>query len=140
FPLFKALVQYQLATHDPRIIPALLACCRKVDKVISDTPLYSWAKFRAADFAITLYWLYAQSSEPWILDLAKKTFSQSHDWRSLYESFPYRQRAKDKKSLENHGVNTAMALKYGGARYRQSGDAKDKNAVFSMLEILDRYH
>ena len=58
FPLFKSLVQYQQATGDPRIIPALLACCRKVDQVISHEPLYSWAKVRAADFAVTLYWLY----------------------------------------------------------------------------------
>ena len=33
-----------------------------------------------------------------------------------------------------------MALKYGGVRHRLSGDAKDKVAIFSMLEILDRYH
>ena len=63
FPLFKALMQYQQATGDPRIIPALLACCRKVDQVISHEPLYSWAKFRAADFAVILYWLYSQTGE-----------------------------------------------------------------------------
>ena len=67
-------------------------------------------------------------------------FAQSHDWRALYENFPFKEKAKDKKSLENHGVNTAMALKYGGVRHRLSGDAKDKVAIFSMLEILDRYH
>jgi DUF1680 family protein len=140
FPLFKALVQYQQATGDPRIIPALLACCRKVEKVISDEPLYSWAKFRAADLAVSLYWLYEQTGERWILDLAKKTFTQSVDWRALYENFPYKEKAKERKSLENHGVNTAMTLKYGGVRHRLSGDAKDRGAIFSMLEILDRYH
>jgi hypothetical protein len=140
FPLFKALMQYQQATGDPRIVPALLACCRKVDQVISGEPLNSWAKVRVADFAVTLYWLFLQSGEPWVLDLAKKSFGQSHDWRSLYEDFPFKERAKDRKSLENHGVNTAMALKYGAVRYRLSGDAKDKGSIFSMLEILDRYH
>ena len=140
FPLFKALMQYQQATGDPRIVPALLACCRKVDQVISREPLYSWAKVRVADFGVTLYWLYLQSGEPWVLDLAKKSLGQSHDWRSLYEDFPFKERAKDKKVLENHGVNTAMALKYGAVRYRLSGDAKDKGSIFSMLEILDRYH
>ena len=88
FPLFKALVQYQQATGDPRIIPALLACCRKIDQVISRDPLYSWAKVRAADFAVTLYWLYSQTGELWVLDLAKKAFAQSQDWRALYENFP----------------------------------------------------
>ena len=120
--------------------PLCLRCCRKIDQVISRDPLYSWAKVRAADFAVTLYWLYSQTGEPWVLDLAKKAFAQSHDWRALYENFPYKDKAKEKKSLENHGVNTAMALKYGGVRHRLSGDAKDKTAIFSMLEILDRYH
>jgi uncharacterized protein len=140
FPLFKSLVQYHQATGDPRIIPALLACCRKVDQAISREPLYSWAKLRAADLAVTLYWVYEQTGERWVLDLAKKTFNQSLDWRALYENFPFKDKAKDKKSLENHGVNTAMALKYGGVRHRLSGDSKDKSAIFSMLDILDRYH
>ena len=33
-----------------------------------------------------------------------------------------------------------MALKYGGVRYRLTGDAKDKDAVFRMLDLLDRHH
>jgi DUF1680 family protein len=140
FPLFKALMQYHQATGDPRIIPALLACCRKVEQVIAREPMYSWAKMRAADFAITLYWLYSQTGERWVLNLAKSALDQSHNWRSLYENFPFKERAKDRKTLENHGVNTAMALKYGSVRYRLSGDPKDKDAIFSILEILDRYH
>ncbi len=140
FPLFKAFVQYQQATRDPRIIPALLACCRKIDQVISRDPLYSWAKFRAADFSVTLYWLYSETGEPWVLALAQKSFAQSYDWRALYDNFPYKDKARGKKSLENHGVNTAMALKYGGVRYRLSGDTKDKAAILKMLDLLDRHH
>jgi DUF1680 family protein len=33
-----------------------------------------------------------------------------------------------------------MALKYGGVRYRLSGDPKDKDAIFRMLDQLDRHH
>ncbi len=140
FPLFKAFMQYQQATGDPRIIPSLLACCRKIDQVISHEPMYSWAKVRVADLAVVLYWLHEQTGDPVVLKLAKKSFAQSHDWRALYENFPFKDRAKEKKDLENHGVNTAMGLKFGSVRHRLSGDAKDRSAVFSMLEILDRYH
>ena len=140
FPLFKALVQYQQATGDRRIIPALLGCCRKIDQVVSREPLYSWAKVRAADCALTLYWLYVQTGERWILDLAKRVLAQSEDWRALYENFPYAEKAGAKKNLENHGVNTAMGLKYGPVRYRLSGDVKDKTAIFPMLDILDHVH
>jgi DUF1680 family protein len=140
FPLFKALTQYQEASGDPRVIPALLKCCRKIDQVISREPLYSWAKVRAADLVITLYWLYDRTKEPWLLDLADKAFAQSHDWLAMFENFPFKTKAQDRKDLENHGVNTGMGLKYGGVRYRLTGDDKDKNAIFSMLDILDRYH
>jgi hypothetical protein len=140
FPLFKAMTQYQEASGDPRIYPALLKCTRKIDEVISREPLYSWAKIRAADFALSLYWLYERTGDVSLKDLAKKAFAQSHDWRAEFEHFPFTIRADQKKVLENHGVNTGMGLKYGGVRYRLTGDDKDKNAVFPMLEILDRYH
>jgi uncharacterized protein len=102
--------------------------------------LYSWAKVRAADLAITLYWLYDRTKEPWLLELADKAFAQSHDWRAMFENFPFKSKAQDRKDLENHGVNTGMGLKYGGVRYRLTGFANDKDAIFSMLDILDRYH
>jgi len=140
FPLFKALEQYQEATGDPRIIPALLRCCRKIDQVISREPVYSWAKVRVADLAVTLYWLYDRTQEQWLLDLARKAFAQSHDWRAQFENFPFTTKAREKKDLENHGVNTGMGLKYGGVRYRLTGDAKDQSSVFRMLDLLDRYH
>ena len=58
FPLLKALTQYQEATGDPRVIPAMLKCCRKIDDVISREPMYSWARFRVADLAVPVYWLF----------------------------------------------------------------------------------
>ena len=38
FPLFKALTQYQEATGDPRVVPALLEVRRKIDQVIDRKP------------------------------------------------------------------------------------------------------
>ncbi len=47
FVLFKALTQYQEGPPaTPRIIPALLKCSKKIDEVITRTPLSSWAYFR----------------------------------------------------------------------------------------------
>ncbi len=75
FPLLKALTQYHEATGDPRIVPALVKCCRKIDEVITREPMYSWARFRAADLAVTLYWLYDRAHEPWLLKLANRAFA-----------------------------------------------------------------
>jgi DUF1680 family protein len=140
FPLLKALTQYQEATGDPRVIPAMLKCCRKIDEVITKEPMYSWARFRAADLAVSLYWLHDRTKEPWLLDLARKAFDQSHDWRAQFDDFKFTGKTQGKFELDTHGVNTGMALKYGGVRYRLTGDAKDKDAVFRMLERLDRHH
>ncbi len=38
FPLLKALTQYQEATGDPRVVPALVTCCRKIDQVLRASP------------------------------------------------------------------------------------------------------
>ncbi len=140
FPLFKALTQYQEATGDPRIVPAMLKCCHKIDEVISKQPMYSWARFRVADLAVSLYWLYDRTKERWLLDLARRAFAQSHDSRTQFDDFKFTARTQGKFGLDTHGVNTAMALKYGGMRYRLTGDPKDKDAIFRMLELLDRHH
>ena len=83
FPLFKALTQYQEATGDPRVVPALLRCAREIDQVIDQKPLYSWAKMRAADFALSMVWLYARTGETWPLELARKAFTQTIDQRPM---------------------------------------------------------
>ena len=140
FPLFKAFTQYQEATGDPRIIPALLKCARKIDQVMDQTPLYSWAKLRAADFAVSLYWLHARTGEEWLLGLARKAFAQSHDWKAQFSDFKFTGKTQGKFELDTHGVNTGMALKYGGVRYLLTGETSDKTAIFSMLDLLDKYH
>ena len=48
FVLFKAFIQYEEATGDPRIIPAMLRACKKIDEVTTKEPLYRWAHFRGA--------------------------------------------------------------------------------------------
>jgi hypothetical protein len=140
FPLLKALTQYHEATGDPRVVPALLKCCRKIEQVISSEPMYSWARFRAADLVVTVYWLYDRTKEPWLLKLAQTAFAQSHDWCAQFDDFRFTAKTQGKFELDTHGVNTAMGLKYGGVRYRHPGDGKDKDAIFRMLDLLDRYH
>ncbi len=130
FPLFKALTQYQEATGDPRVIPALWKCAKKIDEVISKEPLYSWAQVRAADFAVSLYWLHDRTHEAWLLDLARKAFAQSHDWTKTYDpdNYPFKEKTTKGHSLIDHGVNTGMALKYGAVRWRLTGTTDDFRA------------
>lgn len=141
FPLFKALTQFHEATGDPRVIPALLRCARKIEQVIEEEPLYSWAHYRAADLAVSLYWLHDRTGEDWLLDLANKALAQAYDWRTHFEHFEPEYVSKTTRfGLDNHGVNNAMAWKFGPVRRRLSGDPADAALLNVMLEKLDRYH
>ncbi|WP_165234873.1 beta-L-arabinofuranosidase domain-containing protein [Aquisphaera insulae] len=140
FPLLKALAQYQEATGDPRVIPAMLKCARRIEKAMDDRPLYSWARMRVADFAVPMLWLALKSREAWPMDVARKAYAQSHDWKAQFDDFKFTGRTRDKFDLDTHGVNTGMALKYAGIRYLLTGAEADRDAIFPMLEKLDRYH
>lgn len=141
FPLFKALTQYYEATADPRVIPAMLRCARKIDEVITKEPLYSWAHYRAADLAVPLYWLHDRTREPFLLDLAKKALAQAYDWRAHFENFDQKYTEKTTRfGLDNHGVNNGMAWKFGTTRWRLSADDQDLDLIRLMLDKLDRYH
>jgi hypothetical protein len=141
FPLFKAFIQYQEATGDERVIPALVKCAKKIDQVITKEPLYSWAHYRAADFAICLYWLSQKTGDMSLVELARKVMSQAYDWRTHFEHFADKYTEKTTQfGLDNHGVNNGMALKFGPVRWRLSGDEKDRDLTTLMLAMLDRYH
>lgn len=140
FVLFKSLTQYQEATGDPRVIPALLKCSKKIAEVVARTPLYSWAHFRGADLMVSLYWLHDRTGDKSVLDLAETIDRQSYDWIKHFENFDRFRGKATKFGLDNHGVNNGMGLKFGGMRYRRSVDPKDRDAIFAMLDALDRYH
>ncbi len=142
FPLFKALLQYEEATHDPRVIPALVKCALKIDEVITKSPLQSWGRYRGADFMTSLYQLYERTGERRLLDLANKTRAQSFDWTALYlrGDFPFDRPTRDLLNLDTHGVNTAMGLKFGPVCARLSNSARDRGAIDVMLAKLDLYH
>jgi hypothetical protein len=142
FPLLKALTQYQEATGDPRVVPALLKCARKIAEVIGKEPMYSWARFRAADLAVSLYWLHEHTDgkEPWLLDLAQKVRAQAHDWRAQYEAGKFPEKTVKAFGLDSHGVNNGMALKAPGVWWRLTGDPNDRTAIDRMLAFLDEHH
>jgi hypothetical protein len=140
FVLFKALTQYHEATGDPRVLTALRKCCRKIDEVTTRAPIDSWARFRAADLAVALLWLHERADDRLPRDLAVKILTQGYDWRAHFEHFE-RFRTKDAPfGLDNHGVNTAMGLKFGGIRHRLTGDPQDRDTIGRMLDQLDTYH
>ena len=132
FPLFKALTQYQEATGDPRVVPALLKCCRKIDQVIAREPMYSWARFRAADLAVTLYWLHDRTKEPWLLNWPQTAFAQSHDWRAQFDNFKFTAQdpgeVRARHPWRQHGHGAQIRRRALSAHGRREGQGRRLSA------------
>ncbi len=141
FILLKVLIQYHEATGDFRILPAILRFMRRLDAVLETSVLRSWARFRWADLVVACHWLYDQTGEAWLLDLAARAHDQGFDWRRHFERFPFHEKLTGSEcDLSSHGPNNAMGIKAGGVWFRQSGDDGDRLATYHAISELDRYH
>ena len=145
----KVLMQYYEGSGDNRALNVLLKYFRYLHDSPPDWPDKDWRGVRAMENAVTGYWLYRQTGEPWILETIKSIENNSSDWTSYYEKFPWDSAAvADKKiplnwgpdGLTAHVVNNAMAIKYPGLWYQQSKDERYKKAVFAGIEKYDLNH
>ncbi len=145
----KVLMQHYEATGDKRAIEVLTKYFKYLHDSPPDWPDKDWRGVRAMENAVTGYWLFRQTGEPWILETIESIQKNSSDWTSYYEKFPWDSVASaDKKiplnwgpvGLTAHVVNNAMAIKYPGLWYQQSADERHKNAVFSGIEKYDINH
>jgi hypothetical protein len=141
FPLLKAMAQYQEATGDPRVIPAMVNHARRLSILLDEKPLFAWATYRWIDLNVVLFWLYERSGEPWLLDLALKAQIQGFDWQAHFAHFDITDKTNPLiKSLSTHGVNHGMGIKQPAVTYPLSYSEADRQAALSIFETLDRYH
>jgi len=138
YVVLKTMTQFHEATGDQRIIPAMTRWLQRLDALLDEHPLQSWAAMRWPDLLVSVYWLYESTGEPWLLTLAEKAHAQGYDWRAHFASFGYTEKQTEWKQ-ENHVVNNAMAIKAAGVWSRQSGES-DHAALLAAIESLERYH
>ncbi|MDD5688308.1 MAG: glycoside hydrolase family 127 protein [Elusimicrobia bacterium] len=148
FLVLKAMIQYQEVTKDKRIIPAMDKFFRKLNILLEDKTFWNgkismleWGRHRCAELILSIYWLYEQTNEKWLLSLSNKVHAKGYDWSKNFNKFKYKNKTKKESfNMITHVVNNAMAIKYPGVWYRQSHAKKDKNSVYKILETLDTYH
>ncbi|WP_194421582.1 beta-L-arabinofuranosidase domain-containing protein [Microbacterium abyssi] len=152
----KALLQYESATGDERIVPAALRLVERIRQVLTRHPLHEWGRVRWADLVVSILALYERTTDPSLLEVAELVRSQGYAWDRYAQDFPYREKVTDAvlhgfrdasagvwmndDFLVTHGVNIAMGLKAMPVWWRVSGDPQLREAFSSMLEQLDRYH
>jgi hypothetical protein len=139
--MLKVLIQYQEATNDPRVIPALEKFFAYQARTLAENPLKKWAIYRWGDEIYSLLWLYNRDGDPKLLDLARAIAAQGYDWKKQFESFTFTGKvARPQANMETHGVNNAMAMKTSTLWSLVSGDQKERRAIYQMLQQLDEHH
>lgn len=145
----KVLMQYYEGSGDKRALDVLLKYFRYIKDTPPDWPDKDWRGVRAMENAVTGYWLYRQTGEKWILDAIASIQNNSRDWTTYYEKFPWDSAASAEKKiplnwkedgLTAHVVNNAMAIKYPGIWYQQSGDRRFRDAVYEGIAKYDLNH
>ena len=141
YVMLKALIQYQEASGDARVIPLMKKYFAYQLKHIDERPLKEWAIFRWHDEVLSVLWLYNRNGDRTLLDLARKLHTQGHDWEAQFANFKTTERVpRGATNLSTHGVNNAMALKTAAVWYLVTKNAADREAARHMLNELDRYH
>ena len=137
----KVLAVYHDATGDPRAITAAERAFRCLDRWLDRAPLFNWGQFRWFEALIALYWLYEQSGDPWLRELAVRLQACGFHWGDYFARWPHTSPTpRYRWNYFGHVVNNAMAVKAQGLWWRLSGEERDRAAVYDMIAQLDRYH
>ena len=141
YVMLKALMQYQEASGDPRVVPVMQKYFAYQLAHMDERPLKEWAIFRWHDEVLSVLWLYNRHPDPKLLELARKLHQQGHDWEAQFSNFKTTERVpRNQTNLSTHGVNNAMAMKAAAVWWLVTGDPGDRAALYKMLDALDRYH
>jgi hypothetical protein len=142
FVLFKALIQWQEATGDPRVIPAMQRYFTFMGVNLDRVKLKEWATVRWPEQALSILWLYNRTGDPGLLALLPKLQSQGHDWLGFFANdYPFTAPAtKQQTNLLAHGVNNAMALKTGAIQYQYTKQKQDLAKMFQQWSLLEQHH
>lgn len=167
--MLKALIQYQEATGDERVIPFMERYLAYQAAHLREQPLQSWAAARGGENVYAIYWLYRRTGEAALLELARLVESQTLDWTDLFTRWPYTRPIRDYHDVLafidaldgldpasrnravgafhaagnyhlHHVVNLAMALKQPALAWRLHGSDQQLCAPRLGIEALLRYH
>ncbi len=145
----KVIMEYYEATGNQNALDIITGYFRFLNENEPDWPDKEWRGVRAMEHSVTGYWLYKRLKEPWILETIESIQNNSFDWTEYYFTFPWDSTAVTEgliphnwqaEGLTAHVVNNAMAIKYPGLWYQQSGDIRYKEAVFTGIEKYIKNH
>ncbi|AUD02970.1 beta-L-arabinofuranosidase domain-containing protein [Spirosoma pollinicola] len=125
--MLKILKQYYSATRDPRVIRLMTDYFAYQLKELPKHPLDHWtfwARYRGGDNLMVVYWLYNQTGDKFLLDLADLIHKQTFDYTN---GFLKTNMLSEQGSI--HCVNLAQGIKEPLIYYQQHPDQKYVQAV-----------
>ena len=121
------LQHYYEYTQDPRVIDLMTRYFRYQLQVPEEQFLKSHVEnSRGGDNLYSVYWLYNQTGEPWLLELAEKIHRNTADW-GVANTYP-----------NWHNVNVAECFRTPAVYYQQSGDSADLKAAYDHFSLIRR--
>ena len=109
--MFYVLRTHYEATNDQRVLGLMKKYCRWLTSIPLEQYLpESWQKWRGGDNLDHIYWLYNQTGEKWLLDLARVNHERTADWTGGIPTW--------------HGVNLCQGFREPAEYYQQTGDSR----------------
>ncbi|WP_326991428.1 beta-L-arabinofuranosidase domain-containing protein [Chitinophaga sp. 212800010-3] len=136
--MLKVLKQYYEATGDQRVISMLTKYFRYQLKELPQFPLDHWtfwARYRAGDNLMVVYWLYNITGDHFLLDLAELIHKQTFDYTN---AFLHTALLSTQGSI--HGVNLAQGIKEPMIYYQQHPDKMYTEATSKGFDDLQRFN
>ena len=138
----KMLAQYHDVTGEARVLDALMAFLKCIVEMLAANDLFGWGYYRWGEGLVSIYYAYDRTGEAWLLELAKTLQVQGNDWQQTFaeEDITVPTPRRGLWKWHKHVVNLAMAMKFYPLWSRVSGRDEDRDFIYTMMQILDRYH
>ncbi|OOQ57292.1 beta-L-arabinofuranosidase domain-containing protein [Mucilaginibacter pedocola] len=135
--MLKILKQYYSATGDKRVITLMTNYFKYQLKELPTHPLDHWtfwARYRAGDNLMVVYWLYNITGDKFLLELGDLLHKQTFDFTDAFLNTPLLSEAGS-----IHGVNLAQGMKEPIIYYQQHPEQKYLDAIVKGYKDLRKY-
>ncbi|PAC28897.1 hypothetical protein BWI92_17890 [Flectobacillus sp. BAB-3569] len=123
--MLKVLQQYYTATKDTRVIPFMTKYFHYQLQSIKACPLNKWtdwARARGGDNIMSAYWLYNQTGDKSLLELADILYQQTTPWTQYMAERNWVMQASANQTgeswMDRHAVNVGMGIKLPAIYYQ----------------------
>lgn len=136
------LVQHHEATGDDRTLWAVEASLRALGPSVAGASLFTRGRSRWLEGLIPIFYVYEQTRDPWLLELAHTLRAEDADYTALHtrEAVTVPTPRRGRGTLGKHAVNYGMSPKAAALSWRLDRWPDNRAFPARMLGIIDHYH